>query len=526
METQGVMKEAVSEWSEGKESPEHYKHHLKDLDHYELDEDKNVLGRYYRPLQTYRQNDTRLIPDVPKSMEGEVIYFSHVVNGCHMGEAKAMGRIKGNLHFPNMYKKVKEFIQSCEDCAKHKSPQTMARAELVTYGVPAGVGEFISIDIWGSGDGLPVSAQGNRCVLTIMNHFNSVLYAYPVPDEKASTIAKTLVTRLFLEHGIFPKTILTDNGPCFRAKLLDEVTSYLKIKRWYTSAYIGLCNGEVERKHRELAYMLGIHAKQEPNHRDDHLPFVVFAINTAYSATLGDTPLFIQPLRDPKICVQSIGNERVYYNLDQYKQEMIMRMKKAMEQVAKNLEKAKVKQKDKYDRRVKNTREYKIGDIVWVQKPNLEGTKKLKEKWDGPFRVIKILSNNLTYILRHSKKQTEKIVHHNRIKPGFYPEPWKEITTLKSKVEYLVTHASKTQESLYDAYLVSCMMEISTHLQVIVDYALEVDRALTVLELGQIPKLLLPPKELKEVLETIEYMLLAEGHFELPNSIDIIDPFY
>ena len=39
--------------------------------------------------------------------------------------------------------------------------------------------------------------------------------------------------------------------------------------------------------------------------------------------------------------------------------------------------------------------------------------------------MIKILSNNLTYILRHSKKETEEILHHNRIKPGFYPKPWK-----------------------------------------------------------------------------------------------------
>ncbi|KAK2718171.1 hypothetical protein QYM36_005475 [Artemia franciscana] len=137
--------------AEVKELPEHYKHHMKDIDHYELDEDKNVLGRYYRPIQTYRQNDTRLIPVIPKSMEGEVIYLLHVVNGCHMGEAKTMGRIKGNIHFPNMYKKVKEFILSYEDCAKHKSPQTMPRAEFGTYGVPAGVGDLISIDIWGSG---------------------------------------------------------------------------------------------------------------------------------------------------------------------------------------------------------------------------------------------------------------------------------------------------------------------------------------------------------------------------------------
>ena len=176
--------------AEGKELPEHYKHHMKDIDHYELDEDKNVLGRYYRPLQTYRQNDTRLIPVIPKSMEGEVIYFSHVVNGCHMGEAKTMGRIKGNFHFPNMYKKVKEFIQSCEDCAKHKSPQTMPRAELGTYGVPAGVGDLISIDIWGSGGGLPVSAQGNRCVLTIVDHFNSFYTPTLCPMKKQALLQK------------------------------------------------------------------------------------------------------------------------------------------------------------------------------------------------------------------------------------------------------------------------------------------------------------------------------------------------
>ncbi|KAK2726142.1 hypothetical protein QYM36_000560 [Artemia franciscana] len=177
---------------------------MKVIDHYKLDEDKVVLGRYNSPLKTYRQNETQLIPVIPKSLEGEVIYFSHVVNGCHMGEAKTMGRIKGDFYFPNMYKKVKKLIQSCEDCAKRKSPQTLPRAELGTYGVPAGIADLISIDIWGSGGGLLASAKGNRCVLTIVDHFNSFLYAYPVPDEKASTIAKTLATRFFWNTVFFP----------------------------------------------------------------------------------------------------------------------------------------------------------------------------------------------------------------------------------------------------------------------------------------------------------------------------------
>ena len=171
---------------------------------------------------------------------------------------------------------------------------------------------------------------------------------------------------------------------------------------------------------------------------------------------------------------------------------------------------------------------FNLGALVEEQGKTMVAIKLLKE-------YVETLS---TKIPLEEKKRTENGIYFHDIKARM--SLWmgqnkkisslhwtlEEINTLISKVEYLVTHASKTQESLHGAYLVSCMMEISTHLQVIVDYALEVDRALTVLELGQIPKLLLPPKELKEVLETIEYMLLAEGHFELPNSIDPIDPFY
>ncbi|KAK2701244.1 uncharacterized protein LOC136043766 [Artemia franciscana] len=207
---------------------------MEDIDHYELDEDKNVLRTYYRPLHTYRQNDTRLIQVIPKSMEGEVMYFSHVINGCHMGEVKTLDRIRGNFYFPNVYKKVKKFIQSCEDCAKHKSPQTMPRAELFTYGVPAGAGDLISIDILGSGGGLPVSAKDNGCVLTIANHFNSFLDAYPVPDEKARTIAKTLVTCYIWNTVFLPRKFSQIMGivfgqNCRRSHQLSEAKEVVYI---------------------------------------------------------------------------------------------------------------------------------------------------------------------------------------------------------------------------------------------------------------------------------------------------------
>ena len=48
---------------------------------------------------------------------------------------------------------------------------------------------------------------------------------------------------------------------------------------------MGICNGQIESKYREIAYMLQIHTKQELNNWCYHLP------NDAYSNTLKATTI-------------------------------------------------------------------------------------------------------------------------------------------------------------------------------------------------------------------------------------------
>jgi hypothetical protein len=268
----------------GKEPLEHFKHLLKDVDNFDLDESNNLLIRYYRAQQEYRKNELKIIPVIPKPLEGEILQMSHATSRVKdMREAKTIGRIKGNFYFPKMYSKVKTFIQGCLECAKQKSLPKTPKAKIGQYPTPSGVGELMSIDIWGAGKGLPVSRKGNRCVLYILDNFNSYLYAFPIKDQKESTIVKVLVNRLFLEHEIFPRILLSDNSPCFRTKLLDEIADYLGIKRWYNSSYMAAANEKIERKHRELSYIVGIHVWHVNKNLDNDLPFVFFAVNAAFS---------------------------------------------------------------------------------------------------------------------------------------------------------------------------------------------------------------------------------------------------
>jgi hypothetical protein len=51
--------------------------------------------------------------------------------------------------------------------------------------------------------------------------------------------------------------------------------------------------------------------------------------------------------------MDEIKNDRIFYNLDQYKQEMVLFIKKAMERVKDNLEDAKTEKKEKYDKKAK-----------------------------------------------------------------------------------------------------------------------------------------------------------------------------
>ena len=99
-----------------------------------------------------------------------------------------------------------------------------------------------------------------------------------------------------------------------------------------------------------------------------------------------------------------------------------------------------------------------------------------------------------------------------------------EIYNIFNRIEDLLINGSKEDKPLYGEYLAASMLELMTHLQILSDYTIEVQRALGLLQLGQIPKLLLPPKELKEILQNIQYFVLKEGYYELPSGLDPIDP--
>ena len=110
----------------------------------------------------------------------------------------------------------------------------------------------VAVDILGP---LPVSHDGNQYILVLVEYFTRWVEAYPLPDQKAETIAKQIVFEFICRFGT-PLELHSDQGRNFESTLLSEVCSLLEVVKTRTTAYHPSGNGLVERFNKTLATMI------------------------------------------------------------------------------------------------------------------------------------------------------------------------------------------------------------------------------------------------------------------------------
>jgi transposase InsO family protein len=127
---------------------------------------------------------------------------------------------------------------------------------------------------------LPETNCGNKHILVLMDHFTKWCEAFPTPDQKASTVAKILVDRVFSRFGP-PVVLHSDQGANVESRLMHEVCDVMGIKKTRTTAYHPQYDGQVERQNRTLQDMLVAFCTKHGNDWDLWLNAVVFAYNTS-----------------------------------------------------------------------------------------------------------------------------------------------------------------------------------------------------------------------------------------------------
>ena len=98
---------------------------------------------------------------------------------------------------------------------------------------------------------LPETPRCNKHLLVVKDHFTKWCEIFPTPDQKARTVAQTLVSSLFGHVGPF-QIIHSDQGRNVESDLMHEVCQIMGIHKSKTTAYHPQCDVLVERQNRKI----------------------------------------------------------------------------------------------------------------------------------------------------------------------------------------------------------------------------------------------------------------------------------
>ena len=136
---------------------------------------------------------------------------------------------------------------------------------------------------------LPETSRRNKQILVIVDHFTKWCEAFATPDQKASTVAPILVSRIFSRFGP-PAVVHSDQGRNFESTLLHEICNFMGITKTRTTSYHPQCDGQTERQNRTIQAMLSAFASNRRDDSDLWLDSVPFAYNTSRHDALGISP--------------------------------------------------------------------------------------------------------------------------------------------------------------------------------------------------------------------------------------------
>jgi hypothetical protein len=260
----------------------------------------------------------------------------------------------------------------------------------------------IAVDII---SGFITTARGNKVMLVIQDYYTKYGQCIPLPDKTAPTCADALLHHWILPFGT-PMLLHSDQGREFENKIWFELCQLLNIKKTRTNPYRPQSDGQVERWNKTLVSQLSKMVNKSRDDWDIQSAFVVHAYNTTEHAVTGYSPnylLFAEEIVMPlDIQFGLIGGGQDDMCETVFVHAARQNLRKAYDIVASNMSKGAIRQKLGFDSRGVSMPMFNVGDKVLRFHAPLTQLGKLGGKWDGPYVVATVISEN-TVFLRGTK---------------------------------------------------------------------------------------------------------------------------
>lgn len=298
----------------------------------------------------------------------------------HPGQWRMNESITRTYWWPSLLHDVKTYVRGCESCQRNKIIRQRKHTPLHLHDTPTQPWEVISTDIIGP---LPES-NGYNAILAVTDKLFKMVHLIPTRAELTSEgLAKLYRDHIWKLHGL-PKKIISDSGPQFAAKFMEELLKMLGISQNLSTAYHPQTDGQAERSHQETEAFLRAFVNHLQNDWSEWLAIMEFQYNDKAHSATKDTPFHLTFGRHPW------KGELRLEDKNPAAKDFVTRLQKARDEALAALDHASQSMKTQVDKRRNRSRDYKIGDLVWLESANISSdrpSKKLEALRYGPFKV-------------------------------------------------------------------------------------------------------------------------------------------
>ena len=368
---------------------------------------KNKLFEKDNLYYVHASNSCKLA--VPVSLRERLLNYYHTKYTVHGGYSVMVQLICRLYIFPNMHRRIKNYVNSCTTCAQTKSLPLLSNPRNVTS-TSTQPGQYAVIDLVG-----PISKMatenGNRYILTYMDLFTGWLCMRPIKSKHSANVLEAL-SNIFCEVGV-PLNIQSDCGKEFTSNLFTTALSRLGIQYSRSSPYNPKSQGRLERKHAEIGKMLKILVDKE-RAWDLDLAYIAYKLNTTPDKITNYSPwsLFhgIEPrtvdFLDIPIEIKSKSSFNLTdLELTNWENELTQVQKETFSKV---LNQKKLQKENWANSTATEKIQLKKDDIVFAKLPTPGG--KLNKKLSGPYRVVKVTTSGAVILTLISEKHGKTIL--------------------------------------------------------------------------------------------------------------------
>jgi len=303
-------------------------------------------------------------------------------------------------------------MEGCDQCQRMKNRAEMLTGKLRPNQIPERPWQHISVDFITK---LPIS-KDHDSILVVCDRFSKMSH-FVVTTEKttAEGLAKLFRDNMWKLYGLLG-SVISDRGPQFAAEMTKELNKILGIETKLLMAYHPETDRQTERTNQELEQYLRMYVNHRQNNWAEWLATAEFAFNNKVHTATKMSPFQVNYGRELRM-----GFDIRKKGKNEKAEEFVKEMKERHEEARAALVKSQEEMKRQADRNRKEAEEYRVGNKVLIITKDFSMelmkrvTKKLTEKFIGPYVVKKIVSENAVELELPASLRIHLVVNVRRI---------------------------------------------------------------------------------------------------------------